>query len=357
MNGRGRDFFQHVVALDELAERGVLAVEKARVAVADEKLRAGGIRILRARHREDAARVRLVIELRLDLMPRPARAPRAFLARIFRQRITALNHKTLDDAMKTSAVVKTFLREVSEIFDVARRNVRPEFENHFARTGGKDSNFAHINILWFSLVKLFHAVGGNDFNAVNVHAFKRAIRLFRRRGGDFVQHVKALDQIAENGVLAVERTGIGVADKELRAAGIRILRARHRENAARVMLGIKFRVDGITRPAHTPSIFRRIVLRVRIAALNHEAGNDTVKRRAVVKAAARELLKIGNVIRCDVGIKFQDHHAFARRDDSDFFGARCGGRLVGDRRRIRGRGRFLVGATGGEQQGKCAGEK
>ena len=44
MRGRGGDFFQHVVAFDQFAERGVLLVEKARVAVADEKLAAGGIR-------------------------------------------------------------------------------------------------------------------------------------------------------------------------------------------------------------------------------------------------------------------------------------------------------------------------
>jgi len=38
MRRRRGDLFQHVVAFDQFAERGVLMVEKARVAMADEKL-------------------------------------------------------------------------------------------------------------------------------------------------------------------------------------------------------------------------------------------------------------------------------------------------------------------------------
>ncbi len=49
------DLAQHVVALDQLAEGGVLAIEEAGVAQADEKLAAGGVRITRAGHRDDAA--------------------------------------------------------------------------------------------------------------------------------------------------------------------------------------------------------------------------------------------------------------------------------------------------------------
>ena len=147
MRGRGADFFQHFVALDELAERGVLAVKKTRVAVADEKLRAGGIRTLRTRHREHAANVWLVIELRLDLVTGTAGAPEVLLGIVLRVRVAALNHKTLDDTVKTGAVVETFFREVGEIFDVAGCNVRPEFENHFAGAGSKNSNFAHKFIL------------------------------------------------------------------------------------------------------------------------------------------------------------------------------------------------------------------
>src|SRR5688572_32619737 len=52
---RGPDLLEHVVALDQFAERSVLTVEETRVAVADEKLRAGGIGIAGARHGKHAA--------------------------------------------------------------------------------------------------------------------------------------------------------------------------------------------------------------------------------------------------------------------------------------------------------------
>ena len=94
------DFFQHVVAFDQFAEGGVLAVEKLRVAVADEKLAAGRIGILRARHREHAAHVRFVVELGLDLVAGIAGAPARLLALVLGQRIAALDHEALDDAMK-----------------------------------------------------------------------------------------------------------------------------------------------------------------------------------------------------------------------------------------------------------------
>ena len=47
MRGRGGDFFENVVAFDQFAKRGVFMVEEGRVAVADKKLWAGGIRVLR----------------------------------------------------------------------------------------------------------------------------------------------------------------------------------------------------------------------------------------------------------------------------------------------------------------------
>ena len=143
MRGGGGNFFQNVVALDELAERGVLAVEKARIAMADEKLGAGGIGIIRARHREDAANVGLVVEFRLDLVAGAAGAPQILFGIVFRVGVAPLNHEILDDAMKAGAVVKALPGELLEIFDVAGRNIRPEFDNHFACAGVKNGNFAH----------------------------------------------------------------------------------------------------------------------------------------------------------------------------------------------------------------------
>ena len=144
MRGCVGDFGQHVVAFDQLTERCVLMIEKSRATVADEKLRAGGIRVLRARHGDDAAHMRVVIELGLDVVTRPASAPHIFLARVFRKRVAALNHEAFDDAVKTGAVIKTFLRKFLEIGDRVRRSVSPELDNHGAFGGVNDGDFRTI---------------------------------------------------------------------------------------------------------------------------------------------------------------------------------------------------------------------
>ena len=47
------DFFEHIVSFDQLAKRRVLMVELTRVAVADEELASGGVRIRGTSHRDD----------------------------------------------------------------------------------------------------------------------------------------------------------------------------------------------------------------------------------------------------------------------------------------------------------------
>src|SRR5207245_6907524 len=125
------DFFQHFVTLDQFAKSGVLAVEKCRVAVANKKLAAGRIGIVRTRHREHAARIPLFIKLGRDFVARIARAPGRLFAFIFRERIAALNHKAFDDAMKRGAIVKTLARQFLEILDCLWRNIGPELSYYF----------------------------------------------------------------------------------------------------------------------------------------------------------------------------------------------------------------------------------
>jgi hypothetical protein len=149
MSRRGRDFFEHVVAFDQFAEGGVLMVQLSRIAVADEKLASGGIGILGTGHGDHAANVGMVVEFRGDFVAGIAGAPHGFLRRIFGEGIAALDHEAFDDAVETGSIVKTFFREVGEIFDVTGRDIRPKFENHFADIGGKNCNFAHKIIFWF----------------------------------------------------------------------------------------------------------------------------------------------------------------------------------------------------------------
>ena len=107
--------------------------------MADEKLRAGGIRIVASapwKARRDVCG--LSLNSALIWWPGPPVPQRRLLGFVLGQRIAALNHEALDDAVETGAVVKTLVRQFLEILDVAGRDVRPEFEDHFALGGFDD---------------------------------------------------------------------------------------------------------------------------------------------------------------------------------------------------------------------------
>ena len=125
-----RNPFQNVVTLDQLAERGVLTVQKLSVAVAEEKLAAGGIGMGRARHGNDAADVGLVIELGLNLVARSA-GPRHPALAFAGVGAAALDHEPFDDAMESGPIVEFFASEFLEIFDCFRCDIWPEGEGHF----------------------------------------------------------------------------------------------------------------------------------------------------------------------------------------------------------------------------------
>src|SRR6186997_1313362 len=79
-------------------------------------------------------------------MPRPARAPAAFVRLVLRERITALNHEAFDDTVKASPVIKAFLGELLEILHVTGRHVGPQFQNHDAFRSFDYGRFAHENL-------------------------------------------------------------------------------------------------------------------------------------------------------------------------------------------------------------------
>ena len=74
-----RAFPEHFVALKHFAKGRIFSIEKTRVPETDEKLTASGIRIIRSRHREHPALVRLGVKFRLDLVAGITRAPASFL--------------------------------------------------------------------------------------------------------------------------------------------------------------------------------------------------------------------------------------------------------------------------------------
>ena len=91
--------------------------------------------------------------------------------------------------------------------------------------------------------------------------------------------------------------GIFVHDKELAACGVGCHGARHGQDALRVLqiilktVGAELSPNGISRSSHAAA--------VRVAPLQHEAGDHPVEDRSVVKALLNEGNEIMDGVRCD----------------------------------------------------------
>ena len=112
-------------AFDHFAPGGVLIVEEARVVEADEELAVRAVRVLRPRHRANAADVRLRVEFGGKVGQRAA-------AHAGARRIAALRHEARDHAVKHDAVVKTFAGELGDALDMQRRQIGTQADNNIA---------------------------------------------------------------------------------------------------------------------------------------------------------------------------------------------------------------------------------
>src|ERR1700677_2765976 len=110
-------------ARNHLAPDGILAVEKGRVAEADEELRIGRIWTRGAGHRNGSAHMRLSVDLGLEV-------------RIFRPSrpgslgTTGLRHESVDHAVEDDAVVESFGDQALDVRDMAWRKRRVHFDHH-----------------------------------------------------------------------------------------------------------------------------------------------------------------------------------------------------------------------------------
>lgn len=120
--------------------------------------------------------------------------------------------------------------------------------------------------------------------------------------GEGVDVFHARGDLAPDGVLAVEKTGVGKADEELAVGGIGIGGAGHRADAADMRslgeFGFQVRLARSARAAAG-----------RIAALGHEARDHPVEGRAVVEALGGQLLDPGDMTRREIGAKTDGHLA------------------------------------------------
>ena len=120
-------------------------------------------------------------------------------------------------------------------------------------------------------------------------------------GGDGVHHVHAGGHLAEGGVLAVQVLGVGVHDEELAARGVGGGGTRHAENAPFVLQVVfdaveeELALDAVAGAAHTGAFGT--------AALDHEAGNDSVEDQTVIKMVIAQIDEVANALGRLVGVQ------------------------------------------------------
>ena len=120
-------------------------------------------------------------------------------------------------------------------------------------------------------------------------------------GGDGVHHVHTGGYLAEGGVLTVQMLGVGVHDEELAARGVGGGGTRHAENTPLVLQIVfdaveeELALDAVAGAAHAGAFGT--------AALNHEAGNDSVENQTVIKMVAAQVDEVANALGRLVGIQ------------------------------------------------------
>ena len=165
----------------------------------------------------------------------------------------------------------------------------------------------------------FHDSNADDYGLVRF--VNRSIRAGLDILADRIHKFHAGGDPAERCIFSVKFSIIRVHDKELRARGVHCLfgadeggfaQSCHGKDAARMRKVVfnaiigKFAGNGIRRAARPVA--------VRVAALDHKAGDDAMERESIVKAFFRKLDKILYRDRCD---------RFVQRDRDDAVAFYC----------------------------------
>jgi len=121
-------------------------------------------------------------------------------------------------------------------------------------------------------------------------------------GCDCIDNLHAGNNFAESSVLSIQMLSILVHDKELTSGRVGRRGACHAQNTA-LMLQIvfntveeKFALNAVAGAAHTGA--------VRAAALDHEAGNDTVEDQAIIVIVVCQINEVVDALRSLIGVQF-----------------------------------------------------
>lgn len=153
---------------------------------------------------------------------------------------------------------------------------------------------------------------------LHLYALFRVIVGVARLIDDLVGNIHAFYDLSECGVLAIKKRRVSHADEKLRTCAVRVTCTGHREHAALVRRSIELGLDGVAGAAH--AVLRLVgILGIRVAALDHEARNDAVKGRPVVKAFLCEINEVLHMARCDIRKELQFDIAELGGDNGTFF--------------------------------------
>src|SRR5689334_18352702 len=151
------DLVRNAQSLRHFAEHGVFSIQEKGVFHDNEELRAGRIRLVGPRHRNDSALVRRITELRLQqnwiafIIFWTALPERLFSERVFGIRITALNHEARNHAMKDGPIVKAGLRQLDKIVDVFGCEIGIKSHFHVAKLRLDDGFRTRVRRRWDNL--------------------------------------------------------------------------------------------------------------------------------------------------------------------------------------------------------------
>ena len=136
----------------------------------------------------------------------------------------------------------------------------------------------------------------NDANGLHHLILVRAVACpaVGAGGSNAIDNIHTVYDMAEGGVLSVKELAVGMHDKELAAGTVGIHGAGHADDPSLVADGVvdavlgELALDGPAGAAHAGPL--------RIAALDHEAGDDPVEDGAVIKLCVDKLVTPCNKI-------------------------------------------------------------
>src|SRR5262249_1756965 len=134
---------------------------------------------------------------------------------------------------------------------------------------------------------LLHRCRRDDLNAFDHDAVRRLAHFAHavvrhRRVADFVEHIIAFDQFAKGCVLPIESPNRCQTDKKVLAGRIWIRATRHRDDTPIMGMIVKFGFDFVSWPTLPVSALFRRIFRIRVAPLDHESFDDSMKGGAIV---------------------------------------------------------------------------